>query len=73
MIRRFTFARFVPADAGAKDKNPMGSMLFSAPIIALSVPDCHQILGKSCQGSVRKRLNNPTDPPHIVIASVQCH
>src|SRR4029077_3050046 len=53
MIRRSTSARFVPADAGAKDKNPMGSMLFSAPIIASSVPDCHQILRKSCQESVR--------------------
>jgi len=56
MIRRSTSARFVPADAGAKDKNPMGSMLFSAPIIASSVPDCHQILRKSCQESVRKGL-----------------
>ena len=34
----------------------MGSMLFSAPIIASSVPDCHQILRKSCQESVRKGL-----------------
>src|SRR5262245_61375776 len=56
MIRRSTSARFVPADAGAKDKNPMGSMLFSAPIIASLVPDCHQILRKSCQESVRKGL-----------------
>src|SRR5208337_912870 len=54
MIRRYTSARFVPADAGAKDKNPMGSMLFSASIIASSVPDCHQILRTSCQESVRK-------------------
>jgi hypothetical protein len=35
----------------------MGSMLFSAPIIASSVPDCHQILRMSCQESVRKGLN----------------
>ena len=34
----------------------MGSMLFSAPIIASLVPDCHQILRKSCQESVRKGL-----------------
>jgi hypothetical protein len=37
----------------------MGSMLFSAPIIASSVPDCHQILRKSCQESVRKGLKWP--------------
>jgi CBS domain-containing protein len=54
VIRRYTSARFVPADAGAKDKNPMGSMLFSASIIASSLPDCHQILRTSCQESVRK-------------------
>jgi hypothetical protein len=54
MIRRYTSARFVPADAGAKDKNPMGSMLFSASIIASSLPECHQILRTSCQESVRK-------------------
>ena len=34
----------------------MGSMLFSAPIFASSVPDCHQILRKSRQESVRKGL-----------------
>jgi hypothetical protein len=37
----------------------MGSMLFSAPIIASSVLDCHQILRKSCQESVRKGLKRP--------------
>ena len=36
----------------------MGSMLFSAPIIASLVPDCHQILRKSCQESVRKGLKS---------------
>jgi hypothetical protein len=29
-------------------------MLFSASIIASSLPDCHQILRTSCQESVRK-------------------
>src|ERR1700719_3719138 len=32
MIRRCTSAQFVPANAGAKAKNPVGSTLFSTPM-----------------------------------------
>ncbi len=34
MIRQFTSAQFVPANAGAKAKNPVGSTLFSTPMEA---------------------------------------
>jgi hypothetical protein len=57
MIRRFTSAQFVPADAGSKDKNPMGSALLSTPIIAPTNLDRHQILRNFCHESVRKGLN----------------
>ena len=56
MIRRFTSAQFVPADAGSKDKNPMGSALLSTPIIAPTNLDRHQILRNFCHESVRKGL-----------------
>src|SRR5256714_8488740 len=59
MIRRFTSAQFVPADAGSKDKNPMGSALVSTPIIAPTNLDRHQILRNFCHESVRKGLNRP--------------
>jgi hypothetical protein len=32
MIRRSTSAQFVPANAGAKAKNPVGSTLFHTPV-----------------------------------------
>ncbi len=35
MIRRFTSAQIVPANAGAKAKNPVSSTLFSTPMVAL--------------------------------------
>ena len=38
MIRRFTSAQFVPANAGAKAKNPEGSTLFSTPMASRPVP-----------------------------------
>jgi hypothetical protein len=57
MIRRFTSAQFVPADAGSKAKNPMGSALLSSPIIAPTNLDRHQILHNFCHESVRKGLN----------------
>src|SRR5438270_10542668 len=56
MIRRFTSAQFVPADAGSKAKNPMGSALLSTPIIAPTNLDRHQILCNFCHESVRKGL-----------------
>ena len=56
MIRRFTSAQFVPADAGSKDKNPMGSTLLSTPIIAPTNLDRHEILRNFCHESVRKGL-----------------
>ena len=56
MIRRFTSAQFVPADAGSKDKNPMGSAVLSTPIIAPTNLDRHQILRNFCHESVRKGL-----------------
>src|SRR5438270_13786264 len=58
MIRRFTSAQFVPADAGSKDKNPMGSALLSTPIIAPTNLDRHQSLRNFCHESVRKRLKS---------------
>jgi hypothetical protein len=57
MIRRFTSAQFVHADAGSKDKNPMGSTLLSTPIIAPTNLDRHQILRNFCHDSVRKGLS----------------
>src|SRR5262249_17560512 len=56
MIRRFTSAQFVPADAGANDKNPMGSTLLSTLIIAPTKLDRHEILRNFCQESARKGL-----------------
>jgi hypothetical protein len=56
MIRRFTSAQFIPADAGSKDKNPMGSTLLSTPIIAPTNLDGHQILRNFCHESVHKGL-----------------
>src|SRR5213592_1941749 len=57
MIRRFTSAQFIPADAGSKDKNPMGTTLLSTPIIAPTNLDRHQILRNFCHESVHKGLN----------------
>src|SRR5205823_9297780 len=62
MIRRFTSAQFVPANAGSKDKNPMGSTLLSTPIIALTNLDRHQILRNFCHDSVRKGLKSNRYP-----------
>src|SRR5260370_13427131 len=56
MIRRFTSAKFVPANAGAKAKNPVGSTLFSTPMVALLRHPGHKILRTSCHESARKRL-----------------
>ena len=56
MIRRFTSAQFVPANAGAKAKNPVGSTLFSTPMVALLRHPGHKILRTCCRESVRKRL-----------------
>jgi hypothetical protein len=56
MIRRFTSAQFVPANAGAKDKNPVGSTLFSTPMVALLRDSGHKILRTCCRESARKRL-----------------
>ena len=56
MIRRFTSAQFVPANAGAKAKNPVGSTLFSTPMVALLRHPGHKILRTSCHESARKRL-----------------
>ena len=47
----------VPANAGAKAKNPVGSTLFSTPIIAFLRHSGHQILRTCCRESARKRLN----------------
>src|SRR5260370_4036269 len=57
MIRRFTSAQFVPANAGAKAKNPVGSTLFSTPMVAPLRHPGHKILRTSCHESARKRLN----------------
>src|SRR5439155_20838866 len=56
MIRRFTSAQFVPANAGAKAKNPVGSPLFSTPMVALLRHPGHKIIRTSCHESARKRL-----------------
>ena len=56
MIRRFTSAQFVPANAGAKAKNPVGSTLFSTPMVALLRHPGHKILRTCCRESARKRL-----------------
>src|SRR5712664_2100470 len=56
MIRRFTSAQFVPANAGAKAKNPVGSTLFSTPMVALLRHSGHKILRTCCRESARKRL-----------------
>jgi len=42
--RRFTSAQIVPANAGAKAKNPAGSTLFSTPMVALLRHADHKIL-----------------------------
>jgi hypothetical protein len=44
MIRRFTSAQFVPANAGTKAENPVGSTLFSMPMVALLRLPGHKIL-----------------------------
>src|SRR6202521_3104858 len=59
MIRRFTSAQFVPASAGAKAKNPVGSTLFSTPMVALLRHPGHKILRTFCHESARKRLISP--------------
>src|SRR5690348_9034221 len=59
MIRRFTSAQFVPANAGAKAKNPVGSTLFSTPMVALLRHSGHKILRTFCRESARKRLTRP--------------
>ena len=56
MIRRSTSAQFVPANAGAKAKNPVGSTLFSTPMVALLRHSGHKILRTCCRESARKRL-----------------
>jgi hypothetical protein len=56
MIRRFTSAQFVPASAGAKAKNLVGSTLFSTPMIALLRHSGHKILRTCCRESARKRV-----------------
>jgi hypothetical protein len=56
MIRRSTSAQFVPANAGAKAKNPVGSTLFSTPMVALIRHPGHKILRTCCRESARKRL-----------------
>lgn len=56
MIRRYTSAQFVPANAGAKAKNPVGSTLFSTPMVALPRHPGHKILRTSCREPARKRL-----------------
>src|SRR5258708_26856890 len=56
MSRRFTSAQFVPANAGAKAKNPVGSTLFSTPMVALLRHPGHKILRTCCRESARKRL-----------------
>src|SRR5260370_22073563 len=56
MIRRFTSAEFVPANAGAKAKNPVGSTLFSTPMVASLRHPGHKILRTCCRESARKRL-----------------
>src|SRR6202040_2400437 len=61
MIRRFTSAQFVPAKAGAKAKNPVGSTLFSTPMVALLRHPGHKILRTSCHESTRKSLRFFTD------------
>src|SRR5438105_10459510 len=50
MIRRFTSAQFVPANAGAKAKNPVGSTLFSTPMVALLRDPGHKMLRKARRG-----------------------
>jgi hypothetical protein len=47
---------FVPADAGSKDKNPMGSVLLSTPIIAPTNLDRHQIFRNFCHNKARPRF-----------------
>src|SRR5437870_12479738 len=59
MIRQFTSAQFVPANAGTKAKNPVGSTLFSTPMVALLRHPGHKILRTSCHESARKRLTSP--------------
>src|SRR6266478_4968113 len=62
MIRRFTSAQFVPANAGAKAKNPVGSTLFSTPMVALLRHPGHQILRTCCRESAHKRLTRHPIP-----------
>jgi hypothetical protein len=44
------------ANAGAQPKNPVGSMLFSTPMVALFHHAGHKILRTFCHESARKRL-----------------
>src|SRR5260370_40868490 len=64
MIRRFASAKFVPATAGPTAKNPVGSTLFSTPMVAVLRYPGHKILRTSCHESARKRLSgaNVRDP-----------
>jgi ABC-type transport system substrate-binding protein len=66
MIRRFTSAQFVPANAGAKAKNPVGSALFSTPMVALLRHPGHKILRTCCHESARKRLKDHVREIEIV-------
>ena len=70
MIRRFTSAQFVPANAGAKAKNPVGSTLFSTPIIAFLRHSGHQILRTCCRESARKRLKKEAIIEHVARAAL---
>src|SRR5438445_7488439 len=69
MIRRFTSAQFVPANAGAKAKNPVGSTLFSTPMVALLRHPGHQILRTCCRESAHKRLKGDADVAFIRLPS----
>src|SRR5258708_20372242 len=68
MIRRFTSAQFVPANAGAKAKNPVGSTLFSTPMVALLRHPGHKILRTCCHESARKRLKR--QPKQILLTAL---
>jgi hypothetical protein len=62
----------VPANAGAKAKNPVGSTLFSTPMVALLRHSGHKILRTCCRESARKRLKtglNGTASPWGAAAS----
>src|SRR6476619_7525750 len=73
MIRRFTSAQFVPANAGAKAKNPVGSPLFSTPMVALLRHPGHKILRTCCRESARKRLKRRVEVVILVPADPETH